>query len=300
MAISDGDLRGLACTGDMGALAVLLERYRPSLYASAVALLQDREEAVDAVQETFLVALRRMGSLRDPKALGGWLHAVLRNACLMRMRRSRREVSIEELELSAAVPGPEEALEWHASRDWVWTALDTLTPDDRLTLILRYFTRCCSYQAIAAVTAVPVGTVRSRLNRARSRLGDALRTTASGTGLGQSQLEARRLAEWQGFYAELHEAPVPTTYRELYSPEVEVTDTVGRWRGVEEWSDHEREAIALGVRARIVGLLANRDFTVLEIDFTNPARAPDHCPTRSTFVHHLAAGRSRQLDIHYV
>jgi len=204
----------------------------------------------------------------------------------MRMRRSRRDASIEELELPTVVPGPEEALDRHASRDWVWAALDTLTPDERLTVILRYFTRCHSYQAIAALTAVPVGTVRSRLNRARSRLADALLRTASGIGLDQARLEARRLAEWERFYADLHEAPVPRTYRDLFSTEVEVTDAIGLWRGVEEWSAHEREAIALGVRARIVGLLANRDFTVLEIDFTNPAalqttarRAAPSCTT---------------------
>ena len=56
----------------------------------------------------------------------------------------------------------------------------------------------------------------------------------------------------------------------------------------------------LGVRARIVGLVASRDITVIEIDFTNPDWASDHCPPRSTFVHRLAGGRSRRVDIHYV
>jgi hypothetical protein len=70
--------------------------------------------------------------------------------------------------------------------------------------------------------------------------------------------------------------------------------------GIADWSAHEREAIGLGVRAPIVGLVAGRDVTILEIDFVNPDTAPDHCPPRSTFVHHLAAGRSRRLDIHYV
>jgi hypothetical protein len=54
------------------------------------------------------------------------------------------------------------------------------------------------------------------------------------------------------------------------------------------------------VRANIVGLIASRDFTVIDIDFTNPAWADNHCPPRSTFAHHLTAGRSRRLEIHYV
>jgi hypothetical protein len=113
-------------------------------------------------------------------------------------------------------------------------------------------------------------------------------------------LERTRSAEWKQFYAELHEAPVPQTYRNAYASDVEVNDGVGRWHGLVDWSAHEREAIALGVRAAIVGFVASPDVTILEIDFTNPAWAADHCPPRSTFIHRLSAGRSRRLDIHYV
>lgn len=67
----------------------------------------------------------------------------------------------------------------------------------------------------------------------------------------------------------------------------------------EEWSAEEREAISVGVRARIVGVLASREITVLEIDFSNPADCPDHCPRHATFVHRLNDRRSHQLRIHY-
>jgi hypothetical protein len=93
---------------------------------------------------------------------------------------------------------------------------------------------------------------------------------------------------------------VPRTYRDTYAAGVEVRDTAGRWSGIDAWSAHEREAIVLGVGALVVGVWASSDLTILEIDFTNPARAPDHCPPRSTCIHHLADGRSERLDIHYV
>ena len=125
--ISDAELASLACTGEVEALAALLERYRPSLYAAAIRLLRNRDDALDAVQETCVVALARLGVLRDPEAAGGWLHAVLRNTCLMRRRRNR-ESPVEQVVVPELSPGPEEVLDEHALRDWVWAALGTLTP----------------------------------------------------------------------------------------------------------------------------------------------------------------------------
>lgn len=298
--VADAALVTRARAGEVEAFASLLERYRPTLYATAIGLLRNRDDALDAVQETFVVALVKLGSLRDPEAVGGWLRRVVRNTCLIRLRRSGRETASDELDVPSLVPAPDVVIEQLVLRDWVWAAIDTLTPDDRVTVMLRYFSRCQSYQAIASITGVPVGTVRSRLHRVRSDLGAALRHTATDAGLSHVDLERRRRYEWEGFYAELHDAPVAHTYRDAYASDVGVTDRVGHWQGVEEWAAHERGAIEIGVRANIVGLVASRDLTVLEIDFTNPAWADDHCPPRSTFVHHLAGGRSRKLRIHYV
>ena len=104
-AAPDVELGVLARDGDVQALAALLERWRPSLYATAVGLLGNRADASDAVQDTCVVALMRLGDLRDVAATRGWLHAVVRNVCLMRLRQ-RREISISDIELRDTVPGP--------------------------------------------------------------------------------------------------------------------------------------------------------------------------------------------------
>ena len=164
---SDANLATRALAGDAAALAGLLERYRPSLYATAVGLLRNREDARDAVQEVNVVALARISSLRDPAAVGGWLHRVLRNVCLMRMRSQAPAVPRADVNPPGVVPSLDEAIERLVLRDWVWKAIGELAPDDRVTVMLRHFARSNSYAAIAALTDVPVGTVRSRLNRAR-------------------------------------------------------------------------------------------------------------------------------------
>jgi RNA polymerase sigma-70 factor (ECF subfamily) len=297
-AATDTELGSLARAGDVEALAALLERHRPSLYATALGLLTRRADALDAVQDTSVVALLRVGELRDAGAAKAWLHAVVRNVCLMRIRE-RRELPVDVVEPRGSAPDPAEILDEHVARDWVWRALDALPADERLTVLLRHFSRCESYESIARLTDVPVGTVRSRLNRARSRLARALTETVAGQIRHQADVEAGRREAWDDFYRTLHEQPAPRTYRELYAPGVDVRDRSGHWVGLRDWSAHEREAIALGVRATIVGLLASRDVTVVELDFTNPPGAPSHCPPHATFVHTLDRGRSRRLRIHY-
>jgi len=298
IAISDAELGSLARAGDVQALAGLLERCRPSLYATAVGLLGNRADALDAVQDTFVIALVRLDGLRHPGAARAWLHAVLRNVCLMRIRQ-RREIPSAAVELPGVLPGPEEALDNHVMREWVWQALDSLSAEERLAVMLRHFTRCTSYAAIARVTAAPVGTVRSRLNRARARLADALMATVAGTPMSHASAAAAQRQQWNQFYRVLHERPIPRTYEELFAPDVDVRDPAGHWHGINAWSAEEREAITLGVRAKIVNVLASSDITVLEIDFCNPAEWPGHCPPQATFIHRLSDGRTRQLQIHY-
>ncbi len=120
-----------------------------------------------------MVGLVRLAELRDPAAARRRLHTVLRNVCLMRLRQ-RREVPCEYVEppghgaLTGGTAGATCAARVGLAGD------RRAQRDERLTVILRYFTRCASYHAIARVTSVPVGTVRSRLNRARAHLRDGL------------------------------------------------------------------------------------------------------------------------------
>jgi RNA polymerase sigma-70 factor (ECF subfamily) len=158
--ISDAELVVLARAGEAGAFGMLVERHRAALYAAALAVLGDRDAAMDAVQEAFMVALTRLNSIRDPAAVGRWLRMVVRNCALMQIRRVRHEIVGGNPEAWASTPGPEQVLEEHALRDWVWAAIEALAEEERITLVLRHFTRCRTYEAIAAITGVPVGTAQ--------------------------------------------------------------------------------------------------------------------------------------------
>lgn len=170
MLLSDTELVKAAQTGDVASLGILLERHRASLYAVALKILGYTPQAQDAVQDAFLIALRKIDQLREPEAVGGCLHTIVRNVCLSQLRRGQGEVPFDEHTTThlqkehTELPG-EEAIDQLALREWVWTALEELPEDMRVTAMLRYFgSYASSYEEISAILGIPVGTVRSRLN----------------------------------------------------------------------------------------------------------------------------------------
>src|SRR5262249_22100137 len=128
--IADASLVLAAMNGCAESLGLLFERYRPQLYAAAVSLLGYTSDAEDAVHDTFLAAIARFGQLREPAAVGGWLHAILRNRCLMQRRRSKPQADGEEAERHFRELPDEEriesSIEHRQLRDWVWSALQSL------------------------------------------------------------------------------------------------------------------------------------------------------------------------------
>jgi hypothetical protein len=126
---SDAGLVHSALDGDVASFSALLDRYRASRYARALAYLGRPEDAADAVQETFLLALTRLGQVRDPEAVGGWLHAVMRSVCAMELRRPARRVAVAEL--GSDVPAAQDTVEQVVLRHWVWAALEDL-PEHRV------------------------------------------------------------------------------------------------------------------------------------------------------------------------
>lgn len=88
--LSDAELVSAYLTGDRGALAAIYDRYSSGLYDTAAAMLSDRHDAADMVQDVFCLAAARLDQLRDPSRLKPWLYAVLRNEVYRRTKRRRR------------------------------------------------------------------------------------------------------------------------------------------------------------------------------------------------------------------
>ncbi|MEJ5169653.1 MAG: sigma-70 family RNA polymerase sigma factor [Fimbriimonadales bacterium] len=157
--------------GEEHSMSLLIERHRGRLVRTASNILRDANEAEDVAQEAFLKAFRELDRLRDDQAFSGYIYRICVRLCMDRLRARRAEPA--EFESATADQG--EAIE---NRVMIERLLDRLPHDLRVTLVLREVEQL-SYDEIAEVLRVPVGTVRSRLHAAREKF-RALWTEAVG------------------------------------------------------------------------------------------------------------------------
>jgi RNA polymerase sigma-70 factor (ECF subfamily) len=150
----------------------------PACYNLARWLLRSGPDAEDCVQEALLRALRAFGQFRggDPRP---WLFTIVRNTCYSLLRRrSGAPFSAVEAPLAEAAdpaPTPEASLLQKAEQERVRSALEDLSVEFREVILLKEF-EGLSYKEIAEVAEIPLGTVMSRLSRARQRLQERLQT----------------------------------------------------------------------------------------------------------------------------
>ena len=167
---TDEDDRALLAAhaaGDRDAFGRLVTRHQERLWAVAVRTLGDREEAADALQDALLSAYRAAGSYRGEARVTTWLHRIVVNACLDRVRRRAVRATVPLPDQERADPRDELAARETALE--VEAALAGLPVDQRTALVLVDVQGLPVAEA-AAVLGVPTGTVKSRCSRGRARL----------------------------------------------------------------------------------------------------------------------------------
>lgn len=301
--LGDAELVRAAQNGDVAGLGVVLERHHASLYALALRILGRGAEAQDAVQDTFLIALRSIDRLREPEAVGGWLRGILRNVCLRRLRERRGEILFEErsprVEERFFESSAEEYIDRMALREWVWAALYELPEVLRVTAMLRYFGSYSSYEEISAVLDVPVGTVRSRLNQVKIKLAEALLKTA-----GLEHDEARRLVESQTrlfgtVFGEYNRGEGYETFASIVADDFLYVEADGTAHGRGWMIGMLEDDLETGMKLHITNIIASRDVTIVEGDLENPADNPFHCPPATSQVYFYRDGRVRVMREHF-
>ena len=168
--------------GDTVAFDRLVERHGQWVYNLAYRMVGDREEAHDMAQEAFVRAFAAIKGFRRGSSFATWLYRVTTNACLDEIKRRRRRPLPASSLLSDEGPAPDppdgtpdvaERVVAMERREVVRRAIASLPLHHRATLVLCEL-QGCSYEEVAAITKTNVGTVKSRLNRARIALKKAL------------------------------------------------------------------------------------------------------------------------------
>jgi RNA polymerase sigma-70 factor (ECF subfamily) len=166
--LSDRELLSAHCTGDPDAFGELFRRHRDRMWALALRTTRDPEIAADAVQEAFIAAFRHADSFRGESAVTTWLHRIVVNSCLDRLRRIKPVAQLPDADLSALA----DPHDHHHSVDVrldIQAALAQLPEGQRMALVLVDMHGLSTAEA-ASVMGVAEGTIKSRCSRGRTAM----------------------------------------------------------------------------------------------------------------------------------
>lgn len=161
--------------GDDFAFVSLYNRHKSAVYTYCVKMLLDKDLAKDVLQETFIRVFENRDRLLNAGSFRAWVFTIARNQCLNQIRRERRNVPLERADHVEAPTSelPVSALEKSEQVDLVNRFLSRLKEDYREVLVLREYQNL-SYEEIAAITRSTLSAVKSRLFKARRRLGELM------------------------------------------------------------------------------------------------------------------------------
>ena len=186
MSADDHRLIAECLHGDTAAFGRLVLRYQDRLYNTVYRLLDNADDAQDVVQEAFLNAYQSLDSFKGHSEFFTWLYRIAYNTAISLKRKQRATLSLsargngessrepaDESDLSRPGHGLERAEEGRRVQE----ALNRLSPEHRMVLILKDM-EGQKYEAMAEILQVPIGTIRSRLHRARAELRELLHPEA--------------------------------------------------------------------------------------------------------------------------
>lgn len=146
----------------------LIEQHLDAVFAYAFRLTSRSDWAEDLAQQAFLSAFQNQNQLRDPSKIRQWLMSIARNA-YFNERRQRLPVPASQLEVELLEIGQPDERGWFGDEEQVQKALQQLSDEHRVVVLMFYF-EDLSYREIAEELSVPVGTIMSRLSRAKQHL----------------------------------------------------------------------------------------------------------------------------------
>jgi RNA polymerase sigma-70 factor (ECF subfamily) len=179
--IQEKDWALAAQKGDQTAFMHIVEAYQRPVYNLCYRMLGDATQAEDAAQETFLRVYTKIDTYKHDRKFSSWLLSIASHHCIDQLRRRRYQmVSWDDLPpwrwLPSNDPEPEDVVLTHETHGTLRTLIDTLPPDYRAAVVLRYW-HDMSYEEISETLETTVSAIKSRLFRAKQMMMKASETT---------------------------------------------------------------------------------------------------------------------------
>jgi len=292
-----------AQAGEEFAWTILHKNFFPAVYGAAIRLSGDIALAKDLTQDAFVSAFLNLSQLKDPLAFGGWLKKIVyRNFYRAQNERSWRR-------LAQGFPNEtegwwEDSINAHfenvSTQSLIYASLERMPEIFRGVLLLRYFSNYSSYELIASILGVPVGTVRSRLNQARSVLASHWQNTS-----GDDPRAFKENEEWNGLYYSIFTgAHWFDDYKRRFINHLRKDvmlhfsqGTVRKGSGVMDGMiTADRTA---GSWFRPVNVYSSGNLSIVEAKHHNSPEHPDHCPDTTVCLIHRTKGRVEKMNIYF-
>lgn len=281
---------------------ILYQQYYPSLCAISLKICGNNSDAADAVQDAFVYAYLKLDQLKDPAAFGSWIKTIVQRNCYRLLHKKRKSGLVKNISsLSNTVWENEidNKFEHLSAQSRLYSGLAKLSETLRSTLLLRYFSDFPSYEEIAAILSVPVGTVRSRLNEAKLKLTQQWQrnTDADAKVLKESN-------EWNEFYA--------SSFRGMHKHDDDKRQFIGHlqtdikivfagakietgYNVVERLVQDDREA---GSWFQPTNVYSCGNISIVEAKHFNSPEHPHRCPETSVSVLYREKGKAARLHLY--
>lgn len=263
----------------------LFQKFNPFVQALALKICGNTAEAEDAVQDAWITVFTHGHQLRQAESFLPWLKRIVINSCHQLTRKGRRTILVEELPDNDKMveESVESKFEKAGNRDALYGIMAKLPLHLRETVMLRYLTGYNSYDQIAAITGVPVGTVRSRLSDSKKKLSNLWQYSED---IDSSAFKMNQY--WNSFYQEV----CPGGYTDknlladLYShiaQDLKIVFTSGKSAiGSHIFKCSIQDDFEHGSAIKTIDVCSTSgDLTVLKVTFSNSSEFPLHCPPNS-------------------
>ena len=294
-----------AKNGCIESFTCLFESLRPALYAKALMFLGYGNEAKDVMQETFIAAFSKMHQLKNNHKFNTWIHTILKNQCLLIKRDQKRLFSTDHLfllknEHLRVLHSTEDFLIKQNINGYLLEVIARLEEKKRIVVLLRFYSEYNSYDEIAQILNIPVGTVRSRLSLAKKELHatiSRLKNIDHYSGLKtESDIFDDGIAEaWTKLYRGDR-----TGFLSHFDHDILIRFSSGKQeQGIKRWAQEWDIDLKSGVRFKPNHIVNSGNLTIVEGPIINPPDKPKLCPPEAGFVFFHKSRSIYRTHLHY-